>query len=67
MPKRPLPATPAPVNGERTKDNCPMCGEPLATDDHVICCNECGGEGCTEHCIPGGQGTACVDCESADG
>jgi hypothetical protein len=45
-------------------DNCPMCDTPMSTDDVVICCSECGGEGCTEHCIPGGRGTACVDCES---
>lgn len=44
-------------------DDCPMCSRPMLDDDVVICCAECGEEGCTEHCIPGGRGTACVDCE----
>jgi hypothetical protein len=52
--------TPVTVRGE----DCPMCGAAMAADDEVITCSECGGEGCTEYCIPGGRGTACVDCES---
>jgi hypothetical protein len=48
-------------------DDCPMCGHPMSADDEVITCSECGGEGCTDHCIPGGRGTACVDCESDTG
>ena len=56
MPKQD-PATP-PVRG----DDCPKCGTPMALDDQVICCSECGEEGCTEICIPGGRGTACTDC-----
>lgn len=46
-------------------DDCPKCSRPLLEDDVVICCSECGEEGCTEYCIPGGRGTACVDCESS--
>ena len=45
---------------------CPKCGEPLAVDDVPVTCAQCGDEGCTEHCIPGGKGTACVNCESGD-
>lgn len=39
-----------------------MCSRPMLVDDEIITCSECGGEGCTEYCIPGGRGTACTDC-----
>lgn len=58
--KRPIAPAPAPrrVRG----DDCPMCSRAMHVDDEVITCSECGGEGCTEYCIPGGRGTACTDC-----
>ncbi len=46
-------------------DTCPMCGATIdLAREQIIICSECGSEGCTEHCIPGGRGTACVDCEA---
>lgn len=53
-------------NGAPVVENCPMCGELLAVDDHLINCAQCGGEGCTENCLTGGVGTVCQDCTDAN-
>jgi hypothetical protein len=47
---------------------CPSCGRPAETlpAGDFARCLYCGLRGC-EKCLPGGDGTACLDCTGADG
>lgn len=45
-------------------DTCPKCGGGYnPAEDQVVMCPECGCEGSTACCNPGGAGCMCWDCE----
>lgn len=55
---RPTPAKAAP---------CPMCGERIADAEVLLFrCPGCGREGYDACCMPAGNNTLCLDCETAE-
>lgn len=51
-----------------SRQECPKCGEEFDTDDdQIVTCPECGCEGSTACCCPGGVGCICIECEEAAG
>ena len=40
-------------------EECPYCGEAV---NEILCCPECGRDGCW-NCMPAGKGCICPECE----
>ena len=49
------------------QEECPKCGEPVPLGDGIVMCSQCGCEGGTSCCNPGGSGCPCAECEEKDG
>ncbi|KKM90368.1 hypothetical protein LCGC14_1239340 [marine sediment metagenome] len=48
------------ITPESLVGECPKCGEPTV---QLLCCPECGNDGCVELCNGAGVGSPCLDCE----
>lgn len=48
---------------DKAPETCASCSAPISPSFGTAACLSCEQTKCVEFCIPGGQGTFCVDCE----